>query len=499
MDPSRPGPPPAAAWPPPWATPPPQPQPRRQRQRQPFLVVRRRGDWRLLAGALAGGACFDVAARSGLASIGTLAWLTVTAGALLLGRRLRGTDSRLLTGAAPVLGLFLFLRSSPWVIVPVTFGVAVLIVTGASLGADGAGLSLTFSGLAARTVVVLGHLGLGPGMLRFPGGFGPEAALRRRVVAVGRGAVLAVPVMLVIGVLLGLADPIFRSWFNLPAVFQHLALVAIGAWVVLGLSRAASAERPVPSLPASPSLGTTEAVVVLGGLCALYGAFVAAQFEALSGAGHRILVTQGLTYAQYARSGFFQLLACAAITLVVLLSVRACASASPLLLGLAGLTAALTLGVVVVAIQRLQLYENAFGLTMLRLACTVSAVWIGTVFVLLGATLIPRGLPLRHLPAAVLVCGLIFVGLWSAVNPASIVAQVNLRRAEHGRAFDVSQAASLGPDAVPALLAGWPSLPPSPAAELRHAICAEAPWNDSGAAFNLSKASADQARARACG
>jgi Domain of unknown function (DUF4173) len=491
MDPSRPGPPPAAAWPPP----PPPP----RRERQPYLVVRRRGDYRLLAGAVAGGACFDIAARSGLASIGTLAWLTVTAVALLLGRRLRGWASRLLTGAAPVLGVFLFLRSSPWVIVPVTFGVAVLVVTGASLGADNAGLSVTFPGLAARTAVVLGHLGLGPGMLRFPGGFGPEAALRRQAAAVGRGAMLAVPVMVVVGVLLGLADPIFRSWFDLPAIFQHLALVVIGAWVVLGLSRAASAARPVPALPPSPSLGTTEAVVVLGGLCALYATFVAAQFVALSGAGHRILVTQGLTYAQYARSGFFQLLACAAITLVVLLSVRACANASAMLFGLSGLTAVLTLGVVVVAIQRLQLYENVFGLTMLRLACTVSAVWIGTVFLLLGATLVPRGLPLRCLPASVLVSGLIFVGLWSAANPASIVAQTNVRRAEHGRVFDVSQAASLGPDAVPALLDGLRGLPPGQAAELRHAICAQSPWKDGGAAFNLSKADADQATARVCG
>jgi Domain of unknown function (DUF4173) len=140
-----------------------------------------------------------------------------------------------------------------------------------------------------------------------------------------------------------------------------------------------------------------------------------------------------------------------------------------------------------------------FGLTMLRLACTVSAVWIGTVFLLLGATLVPRGLPLRCLPASVLVSGLIFVGLWSAANPASIVAQTNVRRAEHGRVFDVSQAASLGPDAVPALLDGLRGLPPGQAAELRHAICAQSPWKDGGAAFNLSKADADQATARVCG
>jgi hypothetical protein len=448
---------------------------------------------------VAGGVGFDFAARSGLATVGAAAWLVVAAAAVALSGRIRGQASALLIGAAPVLGLLLFLRSSPWVIVPVAFGVAVLVFTAVSLGADGGGLNVTFPGLAARTGLALGHLGLGPGLLLSPGGLAPDAVARRRALALGRGALLGVPVMIVVGVLLGLADPIFRSWFDLPAILQHLALLALGSWAVLGLQRAASAKRPLPSLPSAPPLGTTEAAVVLGGLCALYAAFVVAQFVALSGAGHRILVTQGLTYAEYARSGFFQLLACAAITLVVLLGVRACASPSqPVLLGLSGLTTALTLGVVVVAVLRLQLYESAFGLTMLRLACTVAAVWIGVVFVLLGATLIRRGLPRRYFPAAVLVSGLIFVAGWGAANPAAIVAQTNLSRAEHGRVFDVRHAASLGPDAVPALLAGLRELHRHQAAGLRNAICTQPPWADSGAAFNVSKASADSARARVC-
>lgn len=454
----------------------------------------------MVAGALAGGVFFDIAARSGLATIALTTWLGVAAAAVLLGGRANGLGSRLLIGAAPVLGLFLTLRSSPWVIVPVTFGVAVLLLVGVSLGADGSGLSVTFPALATRTATALAHLGLVPGMFRSPGGLAPEGVARKRAIALTRGALLGVPVMIVVGVLLALADPIFRSWFDLPAVLQHLALAAIGAWTVLGLSRAASAEQPSPALPPSPALGTLEAAVVLGGLCALYAAFVSAQFVALSGAGHHILVTHGLTYAQYARSGFFQLLACAAITLLVLLGVRACASpAHPVLAGLCGLTTALTIGVVIVAIRRLQLYEVAFGLTMLRLACLVAAVWIGIVFVLLGCTLTPRGLPRRYFPATVLVSGLMVVGIWSASNPASIVAQTNLRRAEHGRSFDLSEAASLGPDAVPALLAGLRDLDAAQATELRHSICAQPPGKDTGTAFNLSKVSAGEAWTRSCG
>jgi hypothetical protein len=253
------------------------------------------------------------------------------------------------------------------------------------------------------------------------------------------------------------------------------------------------------ALPSAPALGPVEATVVLGGLCVLYAAFVAAQFVALSGAGHRILVTHGLTYAQYARGGFFQLLGCAAITLIVLLGVRALTS--PTLTGLAvasGLTVALTVGVVVVAIVRLQLYEAQYGLTMLRLACLVAAAWIGVVFVLLGATLTRRGLPRRYFPAAVIVSALIFVAAWGAVNPAAFVARTNLRRAEHGRPLDLGQAAALGPDAVLVLLAGVPGLGPAQATTLRHAICTRPVAPDAGLSFNVSRLLDRRALAAEC-
>lgn len=453
--------------------------PRVRRQQPRYLAVRARLDRGLAAGALAGGVFFDITGRTSLAAIAVTAWLAVTATAILLGGRARGLAGRLLIGSAPVLGLFLTLRSSPWVLVPVTFGVAVLLLVGVSLGADGSGLGVTFPAIATRTAIALGHLGLAPGMFRSPGGFAPDGAARKRAISLARGALLGGPVLIVIGVLLALADPIFRSWFDIPALLEHLVLAVIGAWAVLGLSRAASAQQPSPALPPARTLGTVEASVVLGGLCALYAAFVTAQFVALSGAGHHILVTQGLTYAEYARSGFFQLLACAAITFVVLLCLRAFASSvHPVLAVLCGLTTVLTIGVVIVAIRRLQLYEAAFGLTMLRLACLVAAVWIGVVFVLLGCTLTPRGLPGRYFPATVLLSGLIAVGIWGVSNPASIVAQTNLRRAEHGRTLDIGQAVSLGPDAVPVLVAGLSDLNKAQAAGLRHEICAQRPGKD---------------------
>lgn len=474
-----------------------------EKPRPARFLIRAGADLRVIIGAAAAAVCFDFAARSGLATAGAAAWVVAVAAAILLSGRTGGRTGRWLLITAPVLGLALSFRESPWVTVPVVAGVIALFLLGVSLGADGGTLAATFPVLAARASHAAGHLALAPGMFRRHGeaahaerGNGAHEAAR----AAGRGALLGIPVMLVIGLLLGLADPIFRSWFSLPSLALHLALLCAGAWVAFGLTRAASAARPVSALPAAPALGTVEAVCVLAGMSAVYVAFAAAQVVALSGAGHRILVTQGMTYSQYARSGFFQLLACATVTLLVLLGVRACAKADhPLLMAFSALTAVLTISVVIVAIRRLQLYEAAYGLTMLRLACLVSAAWIGLVFLLLTASIPRRGLPRRFLPAAVLISGLVFTAGWSVSNPASIVAQTNLHRAGHRHLLDISQAVGLGPDALPALVGGLGQLGHVQAVKLRQAICAAGPPSAGGGpGFNLSAAAAAGAFAKAC-
>src|SRR5262249_1064305 len=160
---------------------------------------------------------------------------------LLLSGRVRGLAARSLIGAAPVLGLLLTLRSSAWVIVPVYFGVVLLLSLGASLGADGAGLSLSFPALEARLAYVIGPIFGAPGMFKVADGGEAGKAARKRMASFGLAAVLGVPIMLIVGALLAVADPIFRSWFPLGPAVQHLILVVTGAWLLAGLVRTASA------------------------------------------------------------------------------------------------------------------------------------------------------------------------------------------------------------------------------------------------------------------
>jgi len=90
----------------------------------------------------------------------------------------------------------------------------------------------------------------------------------------------------------------------------------------------------------------------------LFLGFAVAQLVALSEGGRRVIQTAGLTHAEYARTGLFQLLAVAAITLAIVLSLRAALDQPDPRIRrrfavLAEVTVVLTLVVVFVAVRRL--------------------------------------------------------------------------------------------------------------------------------------------------
>jgi hypothetical protein len=277
---------------------------------------------------------------------------------------------------------------------------------------------------------------------------------------------MGLPLVVVLALLLASADAVFASLFDLgvdPAsASAHVLLMAAGAWAMGGFLRASSEPGP-PELPRPPRLGWVEACAVLVLMDALFLAFASAQLIALSQGGRKVIETAGLTYAEYARSGFFQLLAVAAITLVSVLGLRAVVDLREprvrrRFVVLAEGTVALILVVVFVAIRRLGLYADAFGMTMLRLYCTVFARWIGAVFVLLGLLLAGIGRPRSWLPAAAVGVGLVVLLWLDVANPEAVVARHNVRFAAQSGRFDPAYVSNLSDDAIPALVDALPEL-----------------------------------------
>ena len=140
---------------------------------------------------------------------------------------------------------------------------------------------------------------------------------------------------------------------------------------------------------------------------------------------------------------------------------------------LAETAVALTLVIVGVALARLGLYEDAFGLTMLRLYSKVFAVWIGVVFVLLAVDLAGVGRGRAWLPSAAVAAGLVALLALNVVNPEAVVVRHNVDFAERTGRFDPVYLTDLSDDAVPALVDALPRLGPEARQVVLDRVCDE--------------------------
>jgi hypothetical protein len=238
----------------------------------------------------------------------------------------------------------------------------------------------------------------------------------------------------------------------------------------------AAAGRPTRRLHLR--LGATEATVVLLVLDVLFAAFVALQVTYLFG-GRSTLPDVGLTYAEYARRGFFELVVVAALVgaLVLVLDAlvaRRSRSFVVATLGLLGLTAV----VLASAAFRLRLYQDAFGWTELRFYVYVAiAVLAASAALAAALVLADRVRWLVHGFGWLVLTGLLACAV---VGPSAFVAGQNLARVvdpslvpPDGRTgLDAEYLASLPDDAVPAIVEALPRVPPAVRTQLE-AVLAE--------------------------
>jgi len=468
----------------------------------------RRGDRGVVVSALVAGVLADLAVRSGGGLSAALLVFVVGAAFLVAGRP-TGWQSRCLIGAAVVFGGFLAVRSSPWLVPLDLLVIGGLLVLSASLARSGSMFDLPLSGLVARAVHAVVHGVAAPafavqGLPWLRSRSGAEQSTR---MAALRGLSLAVPLLVVLGALLASSDVLFAHIFDFaPDVDEsivHLVLIGLGAWGMAGLLRVAAATPPMSVPQRLPLLGSLEATIVLASVVVLFAGFAVTQVVALAGGGRHVVETAGLTYAEYARSGFFQLVAVAAIALAVLLTVDAFTGSSSdrsrrRLVLLSEVVIALTLVVVVSALRRLDLYENAYGLTMLRLYAAVFVGWIGLSLLLLGAWIL-RGRDRAWFPAAAIAAGLAAVLVLNVVNPEAVVVRRNVALAEQAGRFDSGYLSWLSDDAVPEMVRTLGRLPEPLRTSVVSDICNRPPRTTKGwAAWNAAHRAADDARREVC-
>jgi hypothetical protein len=298
----------------------------------------------------------------------------------------------------------------------------------------------------------------------------PRGPWTSRALAVGRGVAIAVPLLLVFGGLFASADAVFSRavadlfrW-DVAEMVRHLFWIMFWAVIAAGVLR----ETILASGPWSariagrPSMGITEMGIALGALDLLFLAFVLVQLRYLFGGAALVDASIDLTYAEYARRGFFELVAVVALALPLLLAAdwlrpRGGGAHDWLFRAFAGALVAMLFVVTASAVQRMMLYQDEFGLTELRLYTTAFMGWLVAVLAWFVATVL-RGRRERFAFGA-MIAGLAMVALLNVLNPDALIVSTNVERAQAGKRFDAAYVATLSADAVPEILRALPQLP----------------------------------------
>jgi hypothetical protein len=449
-------------------------------------------------------------------SVGLALCLGVVGGAAVLVAN-RSARSAVLGACAIAFLPWLAIRHSPWLLwVDITvFGILLLHACAAAPGPGEMRSALTF---VRRTLAIWRSGWDGPGVAGrvVLHGRGDTRAPIRRLVHLARTAMIPLLITLTCVALLASGDALFASYLDVGWAVDSAAsrigyavLGSVGFVWLLG-----TAHAPPPTSGARRHRSTRSVVLTLVGLAITIGAYGATQMSAAIFGAHYVESRTGLTYADYARSGFFQLVAVAAIAATAVTMARpvldAAAQRRTVIL-LAGLVTTGVVTIVASSVVKLAVYTDRFGLTMLRLYTSVFAVWVGLVVLLTFAALVHR----RRDWLVPVVLSTIVIGAFAinVANPERIVAEHNLARAREHRSadrvsgddvsgddvfgdLDVAYLGRLSADAAPTILVALAALDEPDRAQLAARWCAGT--TEGGFGWNLAARRAAQARTDFC-
>lgn len=289
-----------------------------------------------------------------------------------------------------------------------------------------------------------------------PSGKGSETRVQ-----ILRGLIIAAPLLVVIMMLLTSSDAVFsriltdRFTFlkdlQFDRIISHTLLTGITAFYFFGYLWSLKYEYPNENSPlkVSRNLESVSAITVLALLCVVYLLFTIVQFTYLYSASASL--PAGLTYAGYARRGFFELLAATFVNIAAILVLSAKSKdSSPglnrvLFIGNSLLTL-FTLNLLISAFYRMHLYEGAYGFTELRLFVQFFMAFLAVSLVALLVWIWKREFPLLKI---VLIAAVTVYLALNYVNVDRLIAHNNLERYLLTHQIDTYHLGRLSVDAWP--------------------------------------------------
>ncbi len=327
-------------------------------------------------------------------------------------------------------------------------------------------------------------------------------------ILVGLG--ISLPILLVVLSLLSEADSVFghflseipRMLFDLDAMegafrIILIMLVSLGTFAYLWsliAPREESVEIPNPVPQEKMSWDGIILVTILTIINLVYMVFTMVQISYLF-SGAQTLLPDGMTYAEYARKGFSELVMVTIINFIILLSFMHLTSKDQrkvyrMVQILLSVLTVCTGFLLFSAYFRLSLYEAAYGYTYSRLLAHAFMLFLFVLFIIALVKIWREGLSLIKYYA---MAGIIAYLILNYVNIDVMIAKNNMSRYQETGRIDVEYLTSLSYDAVPYIMQLLPDKSLTAALESgldpkREELGEEAAWQS----FNWSKHKAKQ-------
>lgn len=278
-----------------------------------------------------------------------------------------------------------------------------------------------------------------------------------------KGILVSIPILFVIIFLLSSADMIFAGYFsNIEDLFlditfknaiAHLCVIILITIYAFGLFLRLKYEEKLKNDNSRNRKINWEAITVVTIMIAInfvYCIFSLVQFSYLYAGGRGILPKE-ITYSQYARKGFFELILVTLINLtIVLLSkkyvknknrkISICCSI------LYSILIAFTYNMLFSAHYRMNLYEGAFGYTKLRVFVELFILLLSLIFAVVLLGIWKCGVPVLKYS---FIIAIIMYCIMNFANLDRMVAKKNIERYKNTGKIDVEYITSLSYDAAP--------------------------------------------------
>lgn len=271
---------------------------------------------------------------------------------------------------------------------------------------------------------------------------------------------ISVPILLVFGSLFAQADKVFAETIatifdfevNLSTLWRLVRFIALSALIGSIFYSVIDPKHALgEKIVGAVKLDSTIVTTILALVNALFALFVFIQFRYLFGA-REVVLEIGATYAEYARSGFFELVWVMVLAGLMLAFFYRSGVYHGMNAALKFLKLLLIVQIAVIAfsaLQRMNLYQEGYGFTVHRLYVEWF-IYASLVIFGLAAWSIVREWKFRQFFYSSAAIGLGAFVLVASMNVDRMIAHENVRRAaEEGKKIDIAYLTSLSEDAIP--------------------------------------------------